>query len=339
MNKFLNDTLEGKVFSEHEAYELMHSIMNGEVTTAQLAGLLSLMKYRGETSSEITGFVKAMREHMKEFPMSDSDFVDTCGTGGDGASTYNISTAVSIILAGMGVKVAKHGNRKVSSTSGSADVIETLGIRVDSTPDEGAEALRAQGLTFLYAPVYHPAMKHAAKAREELGFRTVFNLLGPMSNPANAKRQLIGVYDTSYAEKMAEALKQLGSEHVLFVTGQDGLDEITITGTTDVVELKNNEITRFTVHPADFGYSTFPIEDVQIASSDESAGLIRNVLKGSAPEAAQAIAVMNAGAGVYVAGGAETIADGVTQVKEAIAGQKVEQFYEHLAGGKSSYAE
>ncbi|SIS48776.1 anthranilate phosphoribosyltransferase [Salimicrobium flavidum] len=338
MNEYVTKAVEGNVFSEQEAYELMNVVMNGEMSTAQLASLLSIMRYRGETAGEITGFAKAMREHMKEFPLPETELVDTCGTGGDGASTYNISTAVSIMLAGMGAKVAKHGNRKVSSTSGSADVVETLGLQIESTPEEGAKAVQEQGLTFLYAPVYHPAMKHAATARKELGFRTVFNLLGPMCNPANAKRQLMGVYDTNYAEKMAEALKQLGSEHVLFVTGQDGLDEITITGKTDIVELKDGEIRRFTVHPQEFGYHTFPVEEVQIESSEESAALIRNVLKGSAPEAAQAIAVMNAGAGLYVAGGAESIADGVDQVKQAIENGKTDDYYHKLAKEKGTYA-
>ncbi|SDJ49101.1 anthranilate phosphoribosyltransferase [Salimicrobium halophilum] len=338
MNQYVTKAVEGHVFTEQEAFDLMNEIMNGEVTTAQLASLLSLMRYRGETASEITGFARAMREHMRDFPLPDSDLVDTCGTGGDGASTYNISTAVSIMLAGMGAKVAKHGNRKVSSTSGSADVVETLGIQIESTPEDGAKRIEEQGLTFLYAPVYHPAMKHAAPARKELGFRTVFNFLGPMCNPANAKRQLMGVYDTNYAEKMAEALKQLGSDHVLFVTGQDGLDEITITGKTDIVELKDGEIRRFTVHPQDFGYHTFPIEEVQIESSKESAELIRKVLEGEAPEAAQSIAVMNAGAGLYVAGGAESIADGVEQVKQAIESRKIESYYQQLTKENGTYA-
>ncbi|WP_082235019.1 anthranilate phosphoribosyltransferase [Halobacillus massiliensis] len=327
MKEFLNQIVEGNTLNEEAAYQVMNDIMQGNVTTGQLMSLLSVIRHRGETVEEMTGFVRAMRENMTKLSIEDDSIVDTCGTGGDGSSTFNISTAVSIILAAMGVKVAKHGNRKVSSKSGSADVLEKLGIPIDTTPEEGAKALSDKGMTFMFAPNYHQAMKHAGPARQELGFRTVFNLLGPMSNPANAKRQLIGIYDTAYAEKMAETLKQLGSKHVLLATGRDGLDEITMTGVTDIVELKDGEIHRFTLTPEDLGLNSGSLKDIQISSTGESAAIIEQVIKGKANESAMTIVTMNAAAGLYIGGKAENLKEGVALVQEAIQNGSVQQYF------------
>ncbi|ASF38455.1 MULTISPECIES: anthranilate phosphoribosyltransferase [Halobacillus] len=331
MNDILKRVVSGETLSEKEAFATMDAIMKGEATTGQLMSMLSVMSYRGETVNEMTGFVQAMRENMTKLDVQDDSVVDTCGTGGDGASTFNISTAVSIILASMGVKVAKHGNRKVSSRSGSADVLETLGIPIDTTPEEGAKALQEKGMTFMFAPLYHQAMKHAGPARKELGFRTVFNLLGPMSNPANARRQLIGIYDTAYAEKMAEALYNLGSKHVLLATGRDGLDEITITGITDLVELKDGTISRTTVTPEDLGLTRGKLEDIQIEKTEQSAAMIEAVMLGNANESATTIVTMNAAAGLYVAGKAEDLRDGVKQVQEAIQTGVTRRYFESVA--------
>ncbi|MBA2176496.1 anthranilate phosphoribosyltransferase [Halobacillus locisalis] len=336
MKNLLSKVVEGVTLSEEEAFKAMNAIMNGETSQGQLMSMLSVLRFRGETVEEMTGFVRAMRENMTKLETEDDDLVDTCGTGGDGASTFNISTAVSIVLAGMGVKVAKHGNRKVSSTSGSADVLEALGIPIDTTPEQGARALREKGMTFLFAPLYHQAMKHAGPARQELGFRTVFNLLGPMSNPANAKRQLIGIYDTAYAEKMAEALHQLGSKHVLLATGRDGMDEITVTGVTDLVELKDGEIQRFTVTPEELGLNRGSLEDIQIETKEESATIIADVIKGKANESAMTIVTMNAAAGLYVAGKVETLKEGVKQVQCAIEKRVVENYYHSIAEEKEN---
>ncbi|GGF24351.1 anthranilate phosphoribosyltransferase [Halobacillus andaensis] len=327
MKNILSEVVEGKTLTEDAAYEAMNEIMQGNVTTGQLMSLLSVIRHRGETVEEMTGFVRAMRANMTKLDVDHDDIVDTCGTGGDGSSTFNISTAVSIILASMDVKVAKHGNRKVSSKSGSADVLETLGIPIDTTPAEGAKAISEKGMTFMFAPNYHQAMKHAGPARQELGFRTVFNLLGPMSNPANAKRQLIGIYDTAYAEKMAETLNKLGSKHVLLVTGRDGLDEITITGGTDVVELKDGEITRFTLTPEDLGLKSGELKDIQINTTDDSARIIEQVLRGSANESAMTIVTMNAAAGLYVAGKAADLREGVQRVQQAIESGTVYNYF------------
>lgn len=336
MKETLSKVVAGEKMTEQEAFETMDQIMKGEATTGQLMSMLSVMRYRGETVEEMTGFVRAMRENMTKMDIEDPSIVDTCGTGGDGASTFNISTAVSIVLASMGVKVAKHGNRKVSSKSGSADVLESLGIPIDTTPDQGAKALEEKGMTFMFAPLYHQAMKHAGPARQELGFRTIFNLLGPMSNPANAKRQLIGIYDTDYAEKMAETLRKLGSSHVLLATGRDGLDEITITGKTDLVELKEGKITRFTISPEDFGLSLGSIKDIQISKTEESAKIIHDVLLGKANESATTIVTLNAAAGLYVAGKVDDLHEGVERVQEAIHDGVTRRYFESVVTKKEN---
>ncbi|MCP3030232.1 anthranilate phosphoribosyltransferase [Halobacillus sp. A1] len=327
MKQILSEIVEGKTLTEEAAFEAMNEIMQGNATTGQLMSLLSVIRHRGETVEEMTGFVRAMRANMTKLEVENDEIVDTCGTGGDGSSTFNISTAVSIILAAMDVKVAKHGNRKVSSKSGSADVLETLGIPIDTTPEEGAKAISEKGMTFMFAPNYHQAMKHAGPARQELGFRTVFNLLGPMSNPANAKRQLIGIYDTAYAEKMAETLNKLGSTHVLLATGRDGLDEITMSGVTDIVELKDGNITRFTIEPEDLGLNTGQLKDIQITTSTDSAQIIEKVLQGTANESAMTIVTMNAAAGLYVAGKAADLKDGVQKVQQAIEAGTVYDYF------------
>ncbi|MGR9047160.1 anthranilate phosphoribosyltransferase [Halobacillus faecis] len=336
MRDTLSKVVAGEVMTEQEAFETMDRIMNGEATTGQLMSMLSVMRYRGETVEEMTGFVRAMRENMTKMGTNDPAIVDTCGTGGDGASTFNISTAVSIVLASMGVKVAKHGNRKVSSKSGSADVLEKLGVPIDTSPEQGAKALSQKGMTFMYAPLYHKAMKHAGPARKELGFRTIFNLLGPMSNPANAKRQLIGIYDTNYAEKMAKTLKNLGSTHVLLATGRDGLDEITVTGKSDLVELKNGEITRFTVSPEDFGLPLGNLKDIRISETEESAQIIKDVLYGRSNESATSIVTLNAAAGLYVAGKAADLQEGVHLVQKALSEGITSKYYEMIVNEKEN---
>ncbi|MFD2925113.1 anthranilate phosphoribosyltransferase [Halobacillus naozhouensis] len=336
MKQQLSSLVEGNVLTEEEAYQTMTQIMNGEVSTGQLMSMLSIMRHRGEAVEEMTGFVRAMRAKMTKLEMAPDDLVDTCGTGGDSSSTFNISTAVSIILAALDVKVAKHGNRKVSSKSGSADVLEALRVPIASTPEQGVKAITEKGMTFLFAPNYHQAMKHAVPARQELGFRTVFNLLGPMANPANARRQLIGIYDTSYAEKMAETLRQLGSKNVLFVTGRDGLDEITMTGVTDVVELKDGKIERFTLSPEDLGLTRGKLAEIQITDSQQSAELIQQVLSGEANDSAMTIVTMNAAAGLYVAGKAASLTDGVKRVKDAINSGSVQTYFTSIQEEKEN---
>jgi len=317
LKRLLSKCAEGKTLTEEEAYEAMAAVMDGEATDSQIGGLLSMLRLRGETVDELTGFVRAMRDRMMAIDAG-GDVIDTCGTGGDGAATFNVSTAAAIVISSLGVKVAKHGNRAVSSKSGSADVLERLGIDIQSSPDAAKQALETKGLAFLFAPLYHTAMKYAAGPRKEIGFRTVFNLIGPLANPARCKRQVIGVYSTRYAEKLAETMRRLGSEHVLFVTGRDGLDECSIAAETDVVELKDGVIRRFVIAPEQVGLSRGKLADVQVRNSEESAALLEAVMIASAPESAVNIVALNAGVALYAAGKTETIADGVAMAKDAI---------------------
>ncbi|MDQ0228756.1 anthranilate phosphoribosyltransferase [Metabacillus malikii] len=317
MKNLLAQCIEGTTLTEEQAEEVMNLIMTGNATPSQIASLVSIMRLRGETVEELVGFARSMKKHMTSIPY-EHDVVDTCGTGGDGASTFNISTAAAIVVSSFSVKVAKHGNRAFTSKSGSADVIEKLGIQIQTTQEEAIENLNKQNMSFLFAPMFHSSMKHAVNPRKEIGFRTVFNLLGPLANPANAKRQVIGVYSTVYAEKMAEALKRLGAEHILLVTGRDGLDEISITTETDVVELKNGIISRYVLHPNDVGLSEGCLDELKVSTPDESARLIESVFKGSAPESAKNIVAVNAAAALYVAGYVPSIGDGVILAKEAI---------------------
>ncbi|MBA2875036.1 anthranilate phosphoribosyltransferase [Thermaerobacillus caldiproteolyticus] len=315
--QLLAKCIEGYTLTEQEAYDAMGAIMSGEVTASQIASFLSILRLRGETVEELTGLARGMRSRMMTIHY-DEEVIDTCGTGGDEASTFNISTAAAIVVSSLGVKVAKHGNRAVSSKSGSADVLEALRIDIQETPEEAKESLRTKGLAFLFAPLYHAAMKYAAAPRKEIGFRTAFNLLGPLANPARCKRQVIGVYSTRYAEKIAEALGRLGSSHVVLVTGKDGLDECSITTETDVVELKNGEIRRYILTPEECGLSRGSLKDIQVHTVQQSAELLKAVMEGTANESAINIVSLNAGVALYVAGKVTSIREGVEMAKEAI---------------------
>lgn len=317
MKKLLAHCIEGNTLSEEQAEQVMNSIMTGQATPSQIASLVSIMRLRGETVDELVGFTKSMKQHMTSIQY-DCDVVDTCGTGGDGASTFNISTAAAIVVSALKVKVAKHGNRAISSKSGSADVLEKLGINIQTSLEEAVKSLNERNMSFLFAPMFHSSMKHAVNPRKEIGFRTVFNLLGPLSNPANAKRQIIGVFSTDYAEKMAEALKRLGAEHVLLVTGRDGLDEISISTETDVVELKHGTISRYVLNPKDVGLIKGTNDELKVNNAEESALLIEQIFKGEGPISAENIVAINAGAALYVANHVKTLEIGVLLAKEAI---------------------
>ncbi len=326
----LSRLIDGATLSVSEAQYIMNEIMEGNATSSQIASLLSIIRFRGETVSEMVGFALAMKEHAISIPHQQKDVMDTCGTGGDKSSTFNISTVTAIVLSALGVKVAKHGNRAMSSKSGSADVLEKLGISIQSSPKEAAHSLNDKGMCFLFAPNYHHAMKHAVNPRREIGFRTIFNLLGPMSNPANAERQLIGVFDTKYAEKMAETLKQLGTKRALFVTGREGLDECSITTETDVVELIDGDIRRYVLTPEEAGLERGSLSDIQVASAEESASLIEKVIYGEANSSAQQIVILNSAAGLYTAGKVSTIRDGVEEIQRAFKRGDIIRQYESL---------
>ncbi|MBM7701727.1 anthranilate phosphoribosyltransferase [Metabacillus iocasae] len=308
--------LNGQTLTEHEAELVMDEMMQGNVPSAQIASFLTVLTYRGETVDEITGLVRGMRKHMNVIDLPHSDIVDTCGTGGDGASTFNISTASAIAASSVGVKIAKHGNRAVSSKSGSADVLEHLGINIQANDKEATKAISEVGMSFLFAPMYHPAMKHAAVPRKELGFRTVFNALGPLANPTNCKKQVIGVYSIDLAEKLAEALKRLSSHHVLFVAGRDGLDEISIATETDIVELKDGEIYKYTIKPEDFGLNRGELNELVVSDAKESAALIESIFQNEGNESARNAVILNAAAAIYVAQKTDTLLQGVELAKQ-----------------------
>ncbi|HWO95010.1 MAG TPA: anthranilate phosphoribosyltransferase [Bacillus sp. (in: firmicutes)] len=314
----LKKCVQGETLTASEAEQLMDGIMEGKTSPAQIASLLTLLTYRGETVEEITGFVRGMRKKMVPLKVDIENVVDTCGTGGDGASTFNISTASAIVASSLGVKITKHGNRAVSSKSGSADVLECLGIPIQATNEQAVRSLHETGMTFLFAPVYHPAMKHAAQPRKELGFRTVFNALGPLANPARCKRQVIGVYSLSLAQKMAETLVKLGAQHVMLVVGRDGLDEISIAAETDVVEVKDGNISQYVITPEDFGLRKGNIEETVVENAEESAAIIMEVLQNKGNKSATGAVLLNAAAALYVAGKAESLVQGVHLAQYAI---------------------
>jgi anthranilate phosphoribosyltransferase len=303
-----------------EMVDLMRSVMEGKVPPVQLAAILMGLHVKTESVSEIAAAASVMREFSTKVDSSSLDhLVDTCGTGGDKAHTFNISTTAAFVSAAAGARVAKHGGRSVSSKSGSADVLEALGVNLSLTAEQVARSLREVGLGFMFAPNHHPAMKHAAPVRKELGMRTILNILGPLTNPAGAPNQVMGVFHPDLVGIQARVLKMLGSRHVLTVHGFDGLDEITLTGPTHVAELKHDFITEYTVEPKQFGMDVAPIEAIQVADCAESKARLEAVLANE-PGPSRDIVVLNSAAALYVSGIAGSLWDGVALARDAIAG-------------------
>jgi anthranilate phosphoribosyltransferase len=255
--------------------------------------------------------------------------IDTCGTGGDGIQTFNVSTVSAFVAAAAGAKVAKHGGRSVSSTCGSADVLETLGVNVNQTPEQVANCVNQIGVGFMFAPNHHSAMKHSAPVRRELGVRTLFNLLGPLTNPANAKRQVMGVFSAALTSKLAHVLKQLGSEHVMVVCGADGMDEISFSGDTFVAELKNGQVHEYTLNPKQFGLGLHDVASIKVANADASKKMILEVLSGKTGSARE-IVLLNAGAAIYVAGLVDSLQDGISKAAETLDSGRAQQKLEQL---------
>ena len=330
MKKILENLLSGKDLSQQEAKEIMIRIMSGEFDDAQIAGFLVALRAKGETSNEIAGFSRAMREKMTSIPIS-SEAIDLCGTGGDGKGTFNISTAASFVVAGAGVKVAKHGNRSMTSRSGSADVISALGVDISMSPEKMAMCVEKTGLGFLFAPALHPAMKHAVGPRKSLGIRTVFNVLGPLCNPAEVKRQLIGIFDGTLTEKIAVVLKKLGSTEAFIVHGRDGMDEITTTSTTKISHLKvNGEIDTKTLSPLDYGIEFTTNDQLQGGLPEENAKIIKNILTGrTGPQ--RDIVVLNAAAAIRISGKADSIEKGIQMAEASIDSGKALTVLQNLA--------
>lgn len=300
---------DGQTLSGDQARTFLSACLKGEPTPAQVAAALTALRMRGETVEEISAFATAMREAATTLDHP-YDVVDTCGTGGDGQHTYNISTAAALVLAGAGVKVAKHGNRALSSKSGTSDVLSALGVNLAATPGQQRRALDQANIAFLFAPAHHTAMRHVTPIRAELGFRTVFNLIGPLSNPAGARRQLMGVYDPRLVEPLAEALGRLGAVHAWVVHGQ-GLDELTTTGATEVAEFHDGTVRRFTVTPEAAGLPRASIEAIRGGEPEDNARALRALLDGQAG-AYRDIVLLNAAAALVVAGQAADLSEGAT---------------------------
>ncbi len=309
--------IDGSSLSEEQAAAVATEIMAGNATPAQIAALLVALRVKGESVDEITGFVRAMRKGATPAPARSDNLVDTCGTGGDSSGTFNISTVSAFVAAGAGCKVAKHGNRSISSSCGSADVLIALDVNVEMPPDESARCIDEIGVGFLFAPQYHPGARHAAGPRREIGVRTVFNMLGPLLNPAGARRQLMGVYDRELTEPIARVLRRVGSVHCLVVHGEDGLDEITLAGTTFVTELNNGAIRSYAVAPGEFGFKTAEPDALRGGSVEDNARIAREVLNGKSGPMRDVI-LLNAGATIFVGGQAGSIAEGVQRAAESI---------------------
>lgn len=320
----------GQGLTEQEAAEAMTEIMSGEATDAQIASYITALRMKGETVEEITGSAKVMRRFAtpirvkavvdldrEDINIDRETILDTCGTGGDNTSTFNVSTATAFVVAACGLTVAKHGNRSVSSACGSADVLEALDVNVNVAPEKVEECLNKIGIGFLFAPALHGAMKHAIGPRKQIGIRTIFNILGPLTNPAGASAQVLGVYSGDLTEKMATVLRNLGSKCAWVVHGADGLDEISISGETSVAELRDSKIRTFNFKPEDFGLKSAPLSEIKGGDAGTNAGIVRSVLSGEkGPK--RDIVLLNAAAGLFAGGKVKDLKEGVRMAAEAI---------------------
>jgi anthranilate phosphoribosyltransferase len=309
--------IHGQNLNREEAKAVFNEIMSGQATDAQIGGYLVAQRMRGETVSEITGAVEVMRAKVTTIPVKSLDCIDTCGTGGDKSGTFNISTASALVAATCGVPVAKHGNRSVSSQCGSADVLAALGVKIDLNPEQVAECIDTCGIGFLFAPALHGAMKYAIGPRREIAQRSIFNVLGPLTNPAGARRQVMGVFDKNLTEDLAAVLAELGSVHVWVVAGADGLDEITLTTTSKVTEYHSGQFNTFELDPRQYGFSLCNSEDLKGGSTEQNAQIIKDILQGKPGPKAE-IVTLNAGAAIYVGGKASDLQHGVDQARFAL---------------------
>ncbi|MCI0706479.1 MAG: anthranilate phosphoribosyltransferase [Ignavibacteriae bacterium] len=303
--------------TQDEAHASMSQIMSGEATDAQIAAFLMGLRLKGETVDEIVGCARVMREKSVRITTKREDVIDTCGTGGDTSGTFNISTTAAIVASAGGAAVAKHGNRAVSSKCGSADVLKALGVNIEATPEQSARTLDEVGITFMFAPLMHGAMKHAAPVRKELGVRTIFNILGPLTNPAGAKRQVLGVFNPALTETLANVLNGLGGRHALVVHGEGGVDEFSTTGWSKVSELKDGKVHTYTIDVHELGLRKATAEDLRGGDSERNAVIVREILNGQDGPMRE-IVLFNSGAALYVAGKANTLDDGIRRAAEVI---------------------
>ena len=318
INEAIKAVISRQNLNESEMHDVMNSIMTGQTTDAQIGAFLVGLSMKGETIEEITASAKVMRALATSVKLSSDEFlVDTCGTGGDGLGLFNISTASAFVVAAAGGKVAKHGNRSISSKSGSADVLEAAGINLNLNPELISQCIEEIGVGFMFAPAHHSAMKHAIGPRKELAIRTIFNVLGPLTNPAKAPNQIMGVFDKNLVEPIANVLKGLNSRHVMVVHSEDGLDEFSIANKTYVAELKDNKISTYTVHPHDFGLEEGSLDSIQAENAEQSLALIHEAFSGKQGVARDIIA-LNAGAAIYVSGLVNSLEEGITKANQIL---------------------
>lgn len=318
MNIQIEKLLNKQALSSGEAFEVMNDLMKGTYKPEHIGAILGALRVKGETESEIEGCARALQSHAVSIPVRRTDLVDTCGTGGDGANTFNISTTTAFIIAASGLGVCKHGNRSVSSNCGSADVLEELGIKVDLVPSTVGQMVDEIGFGFLYAPKFHPAMKHVSGVRKSIGVKTIFNLLGPLVNPARVKRQVIGVFDKSKIMTVANVLNSLGSEEVMVVSGDDGLDEISTTTTTQVAHLKNGTVTTYEIDPRKYGIKLSKMKDLEGGSKVENARILQGILTGSIKGAKRDIVLLNSAAALLVGEKVSTFENGIKLAEDLI---------------------
>lgn len=329
MQEAIKAVTEKRDLSAEQMSDTMRLIMTGEATPAQVGGFLIGLRMKGESIDEIAAAAGVMRELASKVEVDTNHLVDTCGTGGDASGSFNISTASAIVVAAAGGKVAKHGNRSISSKSGSADVLETAGVNLEISPQQVAECVNEIGVGFMFAPLHHSAMKHAIGPRREMAVRTIFNVLGPLTNPAGAPNQVLGVFSKDLVEPLAHVLKQLGSEHVLVVHAEDGMDEISIASPTFVAELHDGEVSTYTIQPEDFDMSRADLSEIRAADSAHSLEIIKSVFD-NVDGPAKDIVCLNAGAAIYAAGITGSLAEGVNKAQDVIASGAVAEKLEQL---------
>lgn len=337
MQSAIRAVVEQRDLNEAEMIAVMRTIMSGEATAAQIGGFLVGLRMKGETIEEIAAAATVMRELATPVNVSAEHLIDTCGTGGDASSTFNISTASAFVVAAAGAKVAKHGNRSFSSRSGSADVLEAAGVNLDLTPEQVARCVEQVGVGFMFAPRHHGAMKYAIGPRREMGVRTIFNVLGPLTNPAGAPNQVLGVFSDAWVEPLAHVLQRLGSEHVLVVHAEDGLDEISIGAATHVAELKQDEVRDYFITPEEFGLQRAALETLRVESAEQSLAMVRNVLANVAGPARD-IVLLNAGAAIYASGLATDLGAGIKIAGDVIADGSAQARLEALVEFSRSFA-
>lgn len=323
IKKAISKVVERIDLEEEEMAQVMEKMMGGVATQSQMAAILVALRMKGESVSEITGAAKVMREKSVKIKPNRSVVVDLCGTGGDQQGTFNVSTVASLIVAGAEIAVAKHGNRSVSSQVGSADVLEELGANINLSPQGSERCLNEIGIAFLFAPLYHPAMKNVSQLRKEIGTRTIFNVLGPITNPAGIKHQVMGMYSEALLEPMAKVLRNLGYIRAMVVHGADRLDEITVTGKTQIAELKDGMVKTYQFDPADYlGFKRRKLEEIKGGNVRENAQILLSILRGEEREAKREIAVLNAAAGIMVSGGADDMKEAIARAEESIETRK-----------------